>query len=307
LTKFMVMATPDVHEEDGVTPRFLTADYDLLMIGFYEGPGQGAPAPPEVDFLSGVGQITPEQQDLVTRLNQEVAGTGYDGGNVTHHGPENQFSGSPYVDYPLTVFAPDDIPNGFFSGSQGGKILSIDMGPPGFRDIHLKRFINRMREEGYDLYDNPEAPGWHWEWDDGVPGYRLEDSDQLVDYVEQLPERDCGKSGAPGSTPCHQAPKPDASPAQPASWLLGRAPGPLFDMRLHSTVTQGRQLIVMIDSDHAAEIQLIIHDALGHPRMVRDVALLAGQNDVMLDIAELPTGIYWVHTAGHAGLRFVRM
>ncbi|MDX1408037.1 MAG: anthrax toxin-like adenylyl cyclase domain-containing protein, partial [Saprospiraceae bacterium] len=130
LTEFKVMATPDVMEEDGVTPRFLTADYDLLMVGFYEGPGQGAPAPPEVDFLPGVGQITPAQQDLVARLNQEVARTGYDGGNVTHHGPENQFSGSPYVDYPLTVFAPDDIPNGFFSGSQGGKILSIDMGPP---------------------------------------------------------------------------------------------------------------------------------------------------------------------------------
>jgi hypothetical protein len=191
LVPLQVMASPQVHESDGITPRFITADYDLLMVGFYEGEDQGPPDPPDLPFTPGLGQITPEQIELLYKINTAVQQSGYTGGNVVHHGPENQFSASPYIDYPLTVFAPDDIPNGLFNTATDGLILSIKMGPPGYRDMNLKSFVNKMRKAGYDLYDNPTAPGWHWTWNSTAEGYQLEDHEDIDVYIEEVPQKQC--------------------------------------------------------------------------------------------------------------------
>ena len=166
LKTIQVMANPNptLRDEEG-KPRFYTADYDLLAIGF-KVPGLAGweddpyDIPTQTNFNKEKGFITPEQDNLLTKINAAVKATGYEGGNVSHHGPENQFyilsnpsEGSPYVDYPITAF---------YKQEGVGKILAIPRGEKGFRDVHLKKFMARKRREGYDLFENIHSPGWAW-------------------------------------------------------------------------------------------------------------------------------------------------
>ena len=128
-----------------LTPRpYLTADYDLLAIGYpFEADQCGgiAPAPGAVEGClpaptKGVtgagfdklrGFISRRQMGLLDKLNGAVRdNTGYCGGLVSHHGPETQYKKSPYVDYPILVFDPMQ---GDARGD--GQVYLVRQGQPG--------------------------------------------------------------------------------------------------------------------------------------------------------------------------------
>lgn len=178
---------------------YFTADYDLLAIGFKE-PGLAGweddpyDIPTLTNFDPEKGLITEEQKLLLVELNNEVRNiSGYKGGDVSHHGPENQFyildkpkDSSPYVDYPIIAFYKED---------GKGVIEAIPRGPENFRDIYLKKFMAEKRRAGYDLYENIHSPGWSWDhfgkytyekgWDD-------RDDPDLSDSPEEIPfPNDC--------------------------------------------------------------------------------------------------------------------
>ena len=175
---------------------YLTADYDLLAIARYHGgtcsavSRKGCHAKSneldgtEFDDLRGI--ISPEQLEIVEKLNEAViANTGYKSGWVTHHGPENQYPKSPYVDYPILVFDP------VTQESQTDAVAYlIRQGPPGFRDIHLKRFFSEKNREGFNLWPNPKSKAWRWEERqkfDLERGYDPRDVSDLPTYVEEAP------------------------------------------------------------------------------------------------------------------------
>ena len=195
---------------------YLTADYDLLAIGFFcpeggprspgcqsVGPGEPPSPPPPFDPFKGC--ITDEQWNLVDALNEAVEHSGHTGGRVVHHGPENNFNESPYVDYPITVFEPDP------DAGPGGKarVLSIPKGPKGFRDLHLKRYFERKIRQGYWLYPNthttamwawalknPEGRWLGWNEEDQPAIWGAEDPDQLTPPPCALDLVDDSSSGA---------------------------------------------------------------------------------------------------------------
>jgi hypothetical protein len=306
----MVMATPDVLEDDTVTPRYLTADYDILMFGFYEGQGLAHDPPEHIEFKDGVGQITPEQEDLIDRLNAAVRATGYTGGNVSHHGPENQFMFSPYIDYPLTVFMPQAVSNGFYYGGTEGQVLSIDMGDPGFRDIYLKQFVNKMRKEGYDLYTNVHAPGWLWKWDENQEGYLLEDSVDLPTYVEAIPVhlRKCDKLGNVTGSICHPVIRPGPAIEPPAqdSWLgTGRSPNASWS--ISPNPVSDDVLLVHLMITEANEVTFRITDAIGNTRLKRTFSLEAGEHSLSLPVDNLERGMYSVQSKELGVIRFIRL
>ena len=311
-TPFTVMGTPG-DPDNGVQSLYLTADYDLLMIGFYDGEEQGPPDPPKnIPFDPEKGQITPRQLELVDKLNTAVEMTGYDAGGVTHHGPENQFSKSPYIDYPVTVFVPDRVTNGVQGESTGGKILSVDMGPKGFRDMHLKRLINELREQGYNLYDNPAAPGWHWEWDESIEGYKLEDSDKIGAYVEQLPRNFCDKSGEQIRTcGCYDAPPPPAVQREkPTSWLSGfqgEEEG-VTSLSVYPNPIETGTLNISMTSDEYDRLTIQLFNAHGKMEYSNSIELADGAGSDQLDVTQLRSGLYTVsiHETGEA-LRLVKM
>ena len=211
LDKFYVMASMEHFYSDG-RPRYLTADYDFLMFGRFVGESLEYNYPTNIGFDDNVGAMTPYQQGLMDQLNAEVFIAGYDGGNVSHHGPENQYNESRYVDYPLTAFVPDENPF-----NSRGYIVHIPSGRMewGLRDMHLKRFVNTWRSKGCDLYDNadPEATGWKWTWDEDAQAFELTDDKELSDMVEPLPERVCGKFGRPATNAtCRQLLLLDSEP-----------------------------------------------------------------------------------------------
>ena len=304
-----VMATPRVLEDDGVTEKYLTADYDLLMVGFYEGPGQGAPDPPTLTFKPGVGQITNRQETLVGQLNEAVSNTGYTGGAVSHHGPENQFEHSPYIDYPITVFAPDDVPNGWLMNSTGGKILSIKMGEPGFRDINLKMFINEMREQGYDLYHNEKAPGWKWTWNADADGYNLDDSKDLGDYVEQLPPNHCSKTGAQTESVCPAIIQPYENDAKPSSWLFGLRGTDQAEvaLRLFPNPVESGHLNLALRTENYERTYYRVIDMYGSTVSAGVLTPVNGLATEMIDVSLLHPGMYTVAIEGtDLNVRFVK-
>ncbi|PHP64791.1 hypothetical protein CSC94_22595 [Zhengella mangrovi] len=184
LRPLLVLADPtQVHKP------YLTADYDLLAIGFRDFDGDHGPpedvAGAEFDKVRGI--ISNRQWDLVDEINRAVQGNAcYQSGQVTHHGPENQYPKSPYVDYPVLVFDPRS------SGDDtDGIAYLVRQGPPGFRDIHLKRLFEEKIAEGFDLWPNPVSKGWQWEKRrkfDQSRGYDPRDAGNLLVYVTEAPE-----------------------------------------------------------------------------------------------------------------------
>lgn len=153
---FMVLA-------DRNTRVPLTADYDILAFGprFETG---------ELIWDDEMGAVAAWQKDLISKMNKYVRlRANYSGGNVSHHGPEVQFELSPGADYPNAVFEAD------------GDILLIREGPPGQKDLYLKRYFHLMRAQGWNLAPNPHT----WNWGEYDPerwpysGWRPEDHLQL--------------------------------------------------------------------------------------------------------------------------------
>ncbi|MEZ5716218.1 MAG: anthrax toxin-like adenylyl cyclase domain-containing protein [Paracoccaceae bacterium] len=202
----MLVLADDTSELD---PRpYLTADYDLLAIGFpFEADqcGGAAPVPgaargclpaptkgvAEAGYDKLRGYISPRQMGLLDKLNGAVRDrTGYCGGLVSHHGPEVQYDKSPYVDYPILVFDPM---RGDAIGD--GQVYLVRQGPPGFRDIHLKRLFAEKNRQGYNLWPNPASPAWRWTERrafDMARGYDPRDVANLPPYVDEAPPPDAG-------------------------------------------------------------------------------------------------------------------
>lgn len=195
-------------DTNDLEPRpYLTADYDLMAIGYrFDGDlcsnGQ-VPAPGEtVSCVPGPtagvrnasfdplrGFISPRQMELLAEMNGAVAENAeFERGLVTHHGPENQYPKSPYVDYPVLVFDPADPDD-----KTDGVAYLVRQGPPGFRDIHLKRLFTEKNRLGYNLWPNPTSRAWRWEERrafDLVRGYDPRDVADLPPYVEEAPRPD---------------------------------------------------------------------------------------------------------------------
>ncbi|RLD22529.1 MAG: hypothetical protein DRI69_00895 [Bacteroidetes bacterium] len=302
LGPFEVMATPRELETDG-TEKFLTADYDLLMIGFYKGENNPYNPPTDISFKEGVGQITPEQQDLLKILNQAVEDTGHKGGDVSHHGPENQFSKSPYVDYPLTVFLPGDkdVPG-------DGEIRIIRKGTnPGFRDADLKRLVNQMRKKGYDLYDNTTAPGWKWTWNTDIDGFELEDSPELNDDVDELPIRDCDrKPGAPSQNA--ECPPPSILEGVLAQLPAESTPNrPVLEVELWPNPVYTSDVTLTMTTSSEITVRWKIIDAIGTVRLAGKLVLPKGESVDQIHMTGLEPGMYHFITSDGASKTFVRM
>jgi hypothetical protein len=152
---------------DPVTGKPLTADYDLLATG-----NQGPLVTPRFDAERGF--ITEQQKQLVADINERVKrkaeDMGREGANVVHHGAEQNFPGSPGVDYPLTAFQPSgeivNIPacdeacmrhwctvSGLCDPDMVGTVIAIDP------HRLAKDYFHDMRHKGFNLYPNP---AWRW-------------------------------------------------------------------------------------------------------------------------------------------------
>lgn len=162
----------------------------------------------EASFDPLSGFISPRQKGLLDKINNAVKkNTGYKAGLVTHHGPENQYPKSPYVDYPILVFEPVDPKN-----TKDGEAYLIRLGPPGFRDIHLKRFFTQKNRLGYNLWPNPKSKAWKWEGRrkfDLKRGYDPRDVSSLPAYVNEAPEptipvKPCKRHSIPAQHSCDE-------------------------------------------------------------------------------------------------------
>ncbi|HLF63677.1 MAG TPA: anthrax toxin-like adenylyl cyclase domain-containing protein [Saprospiraceae bacterium] len=296
LEPLFVMASAEELEEDQQTHRYLTADYDLLMVGFYKGENNPYDPPMNIEFQPGVGQITPAQISLVQKLNQKAD---HVGGDLTHHGPENQFSLSPYIDYPLSVFAPDEIP-----GPSAGQVITLRQGPEQFRDIHLKRYVNMMRERGYDLYDNPSAPGWKWVWNTTIPGFELADSPDLGGYIAEFPLNICAhlRTDLPSCSDQFVEMLPEPKPHTEFMHGIQQGMVPLSVFPNPSTTSE---VVITLESETETTFTLTITDAIGVPVFSQKVSVSHGSNSIPISLSGLGRGLYTVAGFGSSKVRLI--
>lgn len=84
----------------------LTADYDLLAVGNKKETHLAMSS-------DATGNITPQEQNIVNGINEAGERAGYTGGDLSHHGPENQFhlsEGALSQDPVVTAIHPKDGP-----------------------------------------------------------------------------------------------------------------------------------------------------------------------------------------------------
>jgi carboxyl-terminal processing protease len=131
----------------------LTADYDLLAVGTPRGPPSERAPPAKPVFKPGqqrtfdkekYGSVYPWQIKLIEEINATI---NYPGGNVVHHGPENQYDGSPGLDYPNTAFQPD------------GSVIHIPEAPGVDPSRFLRQYFREQFIAGYVIEVN-ESWGW---------------------------------------------------------------------------------------------------------------------------------------------------
>jgi hypothetical protein len=168
--------------------RLMTADYDMLAIG-----SQTNTCEP-TEFHPIYGSICDWQVPLIVALNGAAAAGAcpYSGGNLVHHGPETQYAGSPYVDYPIMAFIPA-------WKDQPAHVIAVRQGPPGYRDMHLKRLFGLLKLQGWQIDPNPTAVGWQWGIYSETSGYEARD---LAPPPEDAPEELIAPDGAKLSIPC---------------------------------------------------------------------------------------------------------
>ncbi|MCB0658193.1 MAG: T9SS type A sorting domain-containing protein [Saprospiraceae bacterium] len=307
LDTFYVLSNPDPElvARNGGTPPIYTADYDLLAVGFFDrqlfqNPMAEYKAPEfdPGDWDCSRGLITDRQTYLLDRLNGAVQQEAhYTGGDVVHHGPENHFikitipnyncdgtikevkiPGSPYVDYPVTAFEPN--PDKWFGKT--GIIRIIPMGPPGFRDIHLKEYFHTMRKRGYDLYANPTAPGWQWEYYRPYSyelGFDPRDAPDLPDGIEQLkqPENcNCLNQDFP------QIQEPERSRQTPDFFEVFPNPA------------RNGSITIRLVSNQARPVEFVMVDVLGRVVVTRHLESVRAGETLSWELPELPRGTYFI-------------
>ena len=290
LTPMYVMSRPRTSDT-----LFYTADYDLLAIGFYDRALDGYEEDPYdvptlSDFNATKGLITPRQELLLDQLNEEVAMTGYEGGDVSHHGPENQFyvldkpaDGSPYIDYPIIAFYPE---NG------RGVIHAIPKGPENFRDRPLKRFMAEKRREGFDLYENLHSPGWSWShfrpynydqgWDDRDDP-NLSDSPEMIPFPSNC---SCGETETVVSdTSDEMAAQLDLQEQLNTSLPFDYTPYP-------NPATN----LIQIDISAKKEMEIEYNIVNLNGNLVRNgiLKLSTGQNNIKIEVSDLIAGNYFL-------------
>ena len=290
-----VLANPQ--EVINSQPLFYTADYDLLAIGFHEKRLDGNENDPynqdkelipdftPEDFDSERGFITERQKDLVADLNEAVKTIGnYKGGNVTHHGPENQYyiagnpnKGSPYVDYPIIAFEPDDS-----RSSKKGRIRAIPKGKPGFRDIYLKQYMARMRRKGYNLYPNQVAVGWKWDhyhtysfhkpWDD-------RDAPKLDAGPEEIPfPKNCTCDNTVVQLANTEDPRQNLSNPEISEKVFPNPALSILNVEFYNPTNQ--------------DLNIIISDVTGTTMRIEHFNLPKGILRKTINLSDLPAGFY---------------
>ena len=314
LDTFFVQANPDpgLTQANGGQPPLYTADYDLLAIGFFDArqfQNPNAKYEPPVfnpaDWDCERGFISEQQKDLLRKINEGIKKNAcYTAGNVVHHGPENHFvkitlsnfdcdpggvksvdiPGSPYVDYPVTAFEPH--PDRRFGTT--GVIRSIPMGPPGYRDIHLKAYFHRMRLRGFDLYANPTAPGWQWEYYRPYSyeeGFDPRDAPGLPQSVAQIPRPEPGKCDCTQERSCnvYQNELKDVETLNSDDFEFIVYPNPVSDI-----------LRVSVNASTSQDARFKLIDPRG--KMVNEwkTTLIQGPNHLQQLLPELPGGIYFL-------------
>ncbi len=319
LDTFFVQANPDPELADANgDPPLYTADYDLLAIGFFDNRLFQNPnstyEPPMFDpndWDCERGLISQDQSELVSKINQGIKdNTGYTAGNVVHHGPENHFikitlpnfdcdpgevksieiPGSPYVDYPVTAFEPH--PDRRFGAT--GIVRSIPMGPPGYRDIHLKNYFHRMRIRGYDLYSNTTAPGWQWEHYRPYSyeeGFDPRDAPELPQSVAQIP-RPMGEACKCKCQPPNANMQLDEISTNTPVSTFTVAPNPAKD-----------NLTLFFSAISDQPVDIILTDLVGNNLLHSRLQLAAGPSTAELDLPELPGGIYYITVRSQSGIQ----
>lgn len=125
-------------------PRVLTSDVDPLAFGRKEG------LPEEIPYNSKErGIITRSEREAVRAYNRQVSKLlKKNAGTFMAHGADNRSPVSPGVSgYPISAHYPD------------GRTALIEKGPPEDPDLHLKRFFQEAKGEGFHLQANPL---WGW-------------------------------------------------------------------------------------------------------------------------------------------------
>lgn len=322
LDTFYVLANPNpkiAERNNGMSPVY-TADYDLLAFGFFEAalfnnPNYTYPRPDfhplEVNFDCEMGIMTEDQKRVLAALNQSVRNLGYKGGNVAHHGPENQFTNmsfsnfpcsesitnlevtaNPYFDYPITAFEPDEI-----RGQSAGVVRTIQMGPPGYKDINLKRYMADVRRRGYDIIANPNSPSWQWEYwrpYSYEEGYDDRDYPDLPSYPEQLPKIDLQKcidqygclEQKPKANHLHQVLNIKTKRFK-ASDKFAVFPNPVGNAPVN----------LLIKAENQQRIKIVIVDVIGKIKSEIGAALERGINEMWLDTQSLSSGQYYIVTS----------
>ena len=151
------------------------------------------------------------------------------------------------------------------------------MGEEGFRDAELKMLVNELRKKGYDLYDNTEAPGWKWTWNEDLDGFELEDSPELNDYVEELPIRTCdSKTGSSEISSAVCQPPPDKEGVIMPMKDIGESAR--HSIRLFPNPVAGNKITLVVLSEIHGILEWRITDPMGNLRGGSKLNIVPGEN-----------------------------
>jgi hypothetical protein len=149
------------------TGKYMTADYDTLAIASLTETCRNPPFDPVY------GGACDWQIALIKQINgaAQEGQCPYSGGDLVHHGPETNYTGSEYIDYPILAFIPRIT-------DERSRIIAIHQGPDGYRDMHTKRLFFMLQQMGWKIDPNPNDVGWDWGVQNVFTGY--EPADQVT-------------------------------------------------------------------------------------------------------------------------------
>jgi hypothetical protein len=159
------------------------------------------------------------------------------------------------------------------------------MGPPGYRDIHLKEYFHKMRVRGFDLYANPTAPGWQWEYHRPYSyeeGFDPRDAPDLPQSVAQIPK--------PTECDCT-----DGRLTIPQQILQTRTNKSLeFDLQVSPNPTTDH-LNIHINNPKHQKLKFTLIDPLGKLVGSLEITVPPGPISKRWVLPSLPKGVYYLH------------